>query len=215
MVRKVVDTADAVTCVVVDDHPSVLDAVSRSLLLRGISVVGTASDGATALALLTETQPRVALVDILLPDLSGMDVAQELSRQGSRTRVLLYTGEDETALLREGIEAGASGFIVKTSSLDELARAIRFVANGGIYVDSELAAELVRQELNHELPDLTSREREVLSLLSEGRDYEDIGARLFVSAGTVRADVRKAMSKLEAGNRTQAVAEALRQRLIP
>ncbi len=209
------DTADAVTCVVVDDHPSVLDAVARSLSLRGISVVGTATDGATALARLAETEPRVAVVDIQLPDMSGIDVVRTLAGRGSPTRVLLFTGEDETALLRAGIEAGASGFIVKTSSLDELATAIQTVADGGIYVDADLAGEIVRQELDHELADVSPREREVLSLLSQGLDYEQIGERLFVSAGTVRVDVRNAISKLEAENRTQAVAEALRQRLIP
>jgi two-component system nitrate/nitrite response regulator NarL len=206
--------ATPVTCVIVDDHPAVVDAVSRVLDARGIALVGEASDGAAGLDLIASSRPEVALVDIRLPDVSGVEIARRLSREGSSTGVLLYTGQGDTALLREGIDAGARGFVDKTSSLDELVRAIEAVAAGGAYVDPVLAAELAGQELAGDVPSLTERERDVLRLLSEGLDYAEIGARLYLSADTVRVDVRRAMTKLDANTRTQAVAEALRHRLI-
>jgi DNA-binding NarL/FixJ family response regulator len=208
------EAAETVTCVIVDDHPGVLDAVSRALARAGVSIVGIASDGAGALKQVEATQPQVALIDIGLPDISGIEVARSFTRSAKSTAVVLYTGLGEPAALREGIDAGARGFVVKSSSLADLTEAVKTVAAGGTYVDPVLAGELALQELAHGVPGLTVRERDVLRLLAEGRDYGDIGAKLFLSPETIRVDVRKAMAKLEANTRTQAVAEALRQRLI-
>ncbi len=202
-----------ITCVVADDHPPIVDAVSRVLAARGLDVVAQAYDGPEALAKIRATRPQVALVDINLPGMSGLDVAREGSRIVGETHIVLYTGGGDVALVREAIDTGARGFVLKTASLDEVARAIRIVAEGGTYIDAVLAAELTRAAATT-TRGLTPRERDVLRLLADGLEYADIAARLYLSPETVRVHVRKAVEKLDANSRTHAVAEAIRQRLI-
>jgi DNA-binding NarL/FixJ family response regulator len=128
--------------------------------------------------------------------------------------LLLYTGYGDRALLAEALDAGVRGFVLKEAPLEDLVRAVDIVAGGGTYVDPVLAGALVNAKLTSALPELTQREREVLRALADGLSNEEIGRRLFISPETVRTHVRKAMAKLDADTRTQAVATALRQSLI-
>jgi DNA-binding NarL/FixJ family response regulator len=128
--------------------------------------------------------------------------------------VLLYTGYGDKALLADALDAGVRGFVLKDAPLQDLVRAVEVVAGGGTYVDPVLAGALALARLNKDLPELTQREREVLRLLAEGLSNEEIGKRLFISPETVRTHIRKAMGKLDADTRTEAVATALRQSLI-
>jgi DNA-binding NarL/FixJ family response regulator len=114
----------------------------------------------------------------------------------------------------DALDAGVRGFVLKDAPLQYLVRAVEVVAGGGTYVDPVLAGALALARLNKDLPELTQREREVLRLLAEGLSNEDIGKRLFISPETVRTHIRKAMGKLDADTRTEAVATALRQSLI-
>ena len=159
-------------------------------------------------------QPRIALVDVRMPRLSGVEVARELSRVAPDVGVILYTAYGDRALLTEALDAGARGFVLKEAPLADLARAVRTVADGGTYVDPVLAGVLAAPAVTDSLPALTRREREVLRLLADGLSNEEIGKQLFISPETVRTHVRKAMDKLDADTRTQAVATALRQSLI-
>ena len=204
-----------VTVVIADDHAAVREAVALALRQSGLDVVGTAGDGNAALALIAELRPDVAVVDVLMPRMSGTEVAGRASRIAPETAILLYTGSGERELLREGVSAGARGFLLKEAPIDELVRAVRLLAAGEEYVDQRLAAALVRASAEGELPALSARERDILSLLSEGRSNEEIGAALSISAETVRTYVGRAMQKLEADTRTQAVARAIRLKLIP
>ena len=203
-----------VTCVIADDHPPIVQLLAQYLEQHGIEVVGRASDGRSALARIEESNPAVALLDVRMPGLSGIDVARTLARNGARTGTILYTGFGDQALLMDALDAGARGFVQKEASLDEVLRAIRIVAQGATYVDPVIGAFLATPEATRRLPDLTARERDVLRLLADGLSNEAIGKELFISPDTVRAHLRKAMSKLEADTRTQAVATALRQSLI-
>ena len=210
-----VDAADArVTCVVADDHPAVLDAVSQFLERRGIAVVGRARDGEEALEQIEQFQPAVALVDILMPKLDGMEVLRRAHRSTPGTALLLYTGFSDRALLTEALDAGAQGFVLKEAPLDDLLRAVTTVAAGGTYVDPVLAGTLAVSVVGNEAAQLTPGERDVLRLLAEGLANDDIAERLHISAETVRKYIRKAMVKLDADTRTHAVAVALRERLI-
>ena len=132
---------------------------------------------------------------------------------GDTTPVLVYSGYGDRALLMEALDVGVRGFVLKEAPLDDLVRAVSAVAAGGTYVDPVLAGALAAA-VGQQAPQLTQRERDVLRLLADGLSNEEIGKQLFISAETVRTHLRKAMDKLGAETRTQAVALALRDRLI-
>lgn len=202
-------------CVLADDHPAILDAVSRFLdEVDDIELVGRAPAGGRALQLIEDLSPDVAVLDIRMPDLNGIEIARRLSQAGSKTAVILYTGAGDRAVLLEALDAGARGFLLKEAPLDDLARAIRLVAGGGTYVDPALAGLLAGPQAAERLPTLTKREREVLRLLADGMRNAQVAEELSISPLTVRSHVKKAMDKLEADTRTQAVAIALREAII-
>jgi len=203
-----------ITCVVADDHPAMLAAVADVLQRSGIEVVGRAADGQEALAQIEATQPRVALVDIRMPRLGGIEVARQAASLSPDTAIVFYTAFGDRALLSEALDVGARGFVLKEAPLVDLVRAVERVADGEAYVDPVLAGVLVGGLMAEKVPAITQREREVLRLLADGLSNEEIGKQLFISPETVRTHVRKAMSKLEADTRTQAVAIALRQSII-
>ena len=205
---------DSITCVVADDHPAMLTAVADILGRSGFDVVGQARDGAEALALIEEHRPRIALVDVRMPRLTGIEVATRAATSSPETAIVFYTAFGDRALLSEALDVGARGFVLKEAPLSDLVRAVERVAAGEAYVDPVLAGVLVSSQLRDRLPALTQREREVLRLLADGLANEEIGKRLHISPETVRTHVRKAMAKLEADTRTQAVATALRQSII-
>jgi DNA-binding NarL/FixJ family response regulator len=204
----------SITCVVADDHPAVLEAVAEFLVQAGIEVVARARDGEEALERIVERRPRVALVDVRMPRLGGIELTRRAKRSAPETAVLLYTGYGDRALLTEALDAGVAGFVLKEAPMDDLLRAVRSVAEGSTYVDPVLAGTLATSSVGNRLPQLTQRERDVLRLLADGLSNEEIGKNLFISAETVRTHVRKAMDKLDADTRTQAVAKALRDHLI-
>jgi DNA-binding NarL/FixJ family response regulator len=203
-----------ITCVVADDHPAVLEAVAEFLVQGGIEVIARARDGEEALERIEQRKPQVALVDVRMPKLGGIELTRQAQRSTPETSILLYTGYGDRALLTEALDAGVRGFVLKEAPMDDLVRAVRSVASGGTYVDPVLAGTLAASSIGNKLPELTQRERDVLRLLADGLANEEIGKRLFISAETVRTHVRKAMDKLDADTRTQAVARALRDRLI-
>jgi DNA-binding NarL/FixJ family response regulator len=199
--------------VVADDHPAVLRSVCDVLIDAGVDVVGRASNGEEAAAKIESTRPNVAVVDVKMPRLTGIEVASQISRTTPETAVILYTAYGDRALLSEALDAGVRGFVLKEAPLQDLTRAVDMVSGGAVYVDPVLAGVLASAE-SERLPQLTKREREVLRLLADGLSNEEIGKRLFLSPETVRTHVQKAMRRLEADTRTQAVALALRQSLI-
>jgi DNA-binding NarL/FixJ family response regulator len=206
--------ASSLTAVVADDHPAVLDAVAKFLAKGGVEVAGRAADGEEALELIERHRPRVALVDVRMPKLGGVELARRAKRISPGTAILLYTGYGDTTLLTEALDAGVVGFVVKDAPLEDLLRAVQTIGGGSMYVDPVLAGALAATSVGSGLPQLTQRERDVLRLLADGLSNEEIGRNLFISAETVRTHVRKAMEKLHADTRTQAVARALRFRLI-
>jgi DNA-binding NarL/FixJ family response regulator len=201
-------------CLVADDHPAILSAVTDFLQEEGIDVVAQARDGQEALAKIESVQPDVAIVDLQMPGLTGIELARKVTEARLPTGIVLYTGHGDRALLTEAVDVGARGYVLKEAPLPDLLRAIATVAEGGTYVDPVLAGALAAPGAADKLPALTQREREVLRLLADGLTNEEVGKRLFIAPDTVRTHVRKAMRKLDADTRTQAVATALRQSLI-
>lgn len=199
-------------CFVADDHPAMLEAVCEVLLEHGWDVVGRARDGAGALEGIERLQPAVAIVDVRMPRISGIELARRLQQAAVATGVVLYTAYGDRMLITEAIDAGARGFVLKEAPLADLVRAVDTVAAGGTYIDPVLAAVLATAPGPGAV--LSQREREVLRFLADGLSNEEIGKKLFISPDTVRTHIGNAMRKLEADTRTQAVAIALRQSLI-
>jgi DNA-binding NarL/FixJ family response regulator len=202
------------TIVVADDHPAMLEAVAEILERHGFTVVGRAPDGEQAVTLISEQKPDLALLDYRMPRLNGIEVAARAATGSPDTAIVFDTAYGDRALLSEALEVGARGFVLKEGPLSDLVNAVERVVAGESYVDPVLAGFLVTDALNERLTTLTQRERDVLRLLADGLANEEIGKRLQISPETVRTHVRKAMTKLEADTRTQAVATALRQSII-
>ena len=202
-----------VTVVVADDHPAMLASIAGILARNGFEVVGQAGDGQQALAQIEATNPDLALVDVRMPRMSGIEVAREAAVVAPDTAIVVYTAYGDLAILSEALDAGVRGFVLKEAPLADLVRALERVVRGEAYIDPVLAGALVNGRAD-QVASLTQREREVLRMLADGHSNEEIGKRLHISPETVRTHVRKAMSKLDADTRTQAVAIALRQSII-
>jgi DNA-binding NarL/FixJ family response regulator len=192
----------------------VLQFLSRFLSTNGISITASTTDGEEALRKIEQTHPAVAVLDARMPRLSGLEVLRALTASGSPTRVILYTGYGDDAFLSDALDAGVAGVLDKDAPLEDLVRAIRIVAEGGSYLDPTAAAALIAQRRRSRTRELTHRERDVLRLLAEGNSNEEIGCILTISPQTVRTHVQKAMGKLGATTRVQAVAIALRESYI-
>jgi DNA-binding NarL/FixJ family response regulator len=190
--------------VVADDHPPIVEAVAQ--FLQGeddVELVGRAYDGEHAFALIEEKQPDLALLDIRMPGIGGIEIARRLAAHGSAARVIVYTGYAERS------------FLLKEAPLLDVIRAIRIVSAGETYIDPALASSIAGGAQTSEAqPALTKREREILRLLAEGMRNDQIALRLSISPLTVRTHVKNAMEKLGADTRAQAVARALRDSLI-
>jgi DNA-binding NarL/FixJ family response regulator len=191
-----------------------LAAVCDVLADAGIEVIGRAQNGDEALAKIEMRHPTVAIIDVRMPRLGGIELARVAVQRVPETALIFYTAYGDRALATEALDAGVRGFVLKEAPLADLVRAVEVVGSGGTYVDPVIAGVLASASVTQRLPSLTQREREVLRLLADGLTNEAIGKRMFISPETVRTHVRKAMEKLEADTRTQAVATALRQSLI-
>jgi len=200
-----------VSCLLIDDHPAMIDAISRVLDGAGMRVVGTASSAASGLEMLGRRPADVAVVDLKLPDMDGIELAQAIARSATPARTLLYSGTADPRLAGQALAAGVNGLITKSSPLSEVVRAVRAIAAGGTYVDPLLGGPLA---LNDGHPSLSERDEMLLEFLSNGLTDERIGEQLHLSSETVRANIRKVVRSLGARNRAHAVALALKTGVI-
>ncbi len=190
----------SIRVVVAEDQGMVLGALAALLEIEGdITVIARARNGAEALNAVMTHKPDVFLTDIEMPEMSGLEVAGELKRRRSATRVMILTTFARAGYLRRAPEAGASGYLLKDMAAEKLAEAVRRVHTGLRVIDPELAAEAWV-----EADPLTDRERQVLRLAGDGMASLDIATKLSLSEGTVRNYLSEAMSKLGAANRTEA-----------
>ena len=194
------DHRKAVRVVIAEDQGMVLGALAALLEIEGdIAVVARARTGKEALEAVLAQKPDVFLTDIEMPEMTGLDVAAELKRRRTGTRVIILTTFARAGYLRRALDAGASGYLLKDMRAEELADAVRRVHQGLRVVDPELATEAWTE------PDpLTDRERQVLRLAGDGMASSDIADQLSLSEGTVRNYLSEAISKLGAGNRVEA-----------
>jgi len=186
--------------VVAEDQAMVRGALAALLDTEpDLTVVGQARDGAEAIALAQSLKPDLLLSDIEMPNMTGLEVAGEIQRLRLPVRVAILTTFARAGYLRRALDAGVAGYLLKDAPASSLANAIRRIHAGGRVIDPELAAEAWTE------PDpLTDRERQVLRYAGEGATGAEIAARLNLSEGTVRNYLSEAISKLGAGNRTEA-----------
>lgn len=192
--------------ILADDETLIRQALAGLMELEDdIDVVGLAASGEEALMVARKHQPDVALLDLQMPDLDGIDVAKVLHEEMPTCGCVIVTSHGRPGYLKNALEAGVRGFLPKTVTASALAAAVRTVAEGGRYVDPQLAAEAIG---SGDSP-LTAREADVLSLASEGSPIDEIAQRAHLSAGTVRNYLSSAVAKLQVQNRHEAARKAL------
>lgn len=187
--------------VIVEDHTAIREMLAEILRTDpSYKIVGESGDGQKALTLIVETKPDVLVLDARLPGLSGVDILRRLNKQLKNTRVLVFSGYETPALVREMLEAGAHGFIEKTAGLVEFKKGLETVANGGTYFGPGVAA-LLRNVVANNTPEgspdvLTDREREILKLVAESHSTREIAQKLEISVKTVDNHRTNLMRKL-------------------
>jgi DNA-binding NarL/FixJ family response regulator len=204
------------TVVLADDQRIVRDGLATLLgLLPGIEVLGTASDGEEAIALVERLRPDVVLMDLRMPRCDGVAATRRLREQGSPTQVVVLTTYADDRSVVEALRAGARGFLTKDAGAEEIERAIAAVIRGDAAIDPAVQHHLVDAvAARPELPNgLTPREAEVLTLIAQGLSNREIAARLYVSEATVKSHVNHLFAKTGVRDRAQAVSYAYRQGL--
>jgi DNA-binding NarL/FixJ family response regulator len=205
---------EEISVLIADDHPVVRQGLQVLLSVQDdIVVAGEAADGAQAVRLAAELRPDVLLLDLKLPVLDGVGVLRELRDRGCSVRSLVLTSAADHALVALAMQAGAAGFLYKDVDPDALIRAVRSVRDGHTLLAPEAAGLLVTggRAAVTGIGALTSREREVLALLADGRSNREIARLLRVSEKTVKAHVSSVLAKLGVADRTQAALLAVRQ----
>lgn len=202
---------------IVDDHPMVIEGV-KTLLQSSelLKVAGSAANGYEALDQLKKIVVDVALVDINLPDLNGIDLCEKLKKLYPHLKILGLSTFKERSYITKMIEAGASGYLLKNASQEELEEAIQTAHAGRMYMNMEIAEMIIRpgQGSNRTVPILTSREKEVLGLIADGFTNNEIAQKLFISPLTVDSHRKNLLAKFEVKNTASLVRYAMEFNLI-
>ena len=202
----------------VDDHTMVRRGLATFLkVFDDLELAGEAESGETAIQLCAQVLPDVILMDMAMPDIDGAAATRAIRQQFPQVQVIALTSFKEGDLVKNALEAGAIGYLLKDVSADELADAIRAAHSGRATLSPEAAQALVETSNQPAAPglDLTERELEVLALMVEGLNNTQIAGRLTVSPSTIKSHVSNILSKLGVASRTEAVSLALRSHLIP
>jgi len=198
--------------VVADDHPIVREGVVANLKReRDLKVIGEANDGAEVLELIKQNRPDIALLDLRMPHMNGLEVLLALNELKLQTKVIVMTAFENEEDIQRSMKAGARAYLLKGCPQQILVDAIRRVFNGEVYLPPQIAQKLVDRM---QKPQLSPRELEVLKAVAAGKSNKEIGVQLFISEGTVKTHVESLLNKLGAATRTSAVKAAARRGLV-
>lgn len=201
----------------VDDHEMVRLGLKSFLNLQpDVEVVGEAGNGLDGINLALELKPDVVVMDLVMPEMSGVEATLKLLEEWKEAKILVLTSYLDNEKIYPVIEAGAKGYMLKTSSAAEILNAIQKVARGELAIETEVDKKIKAHDMQPELhDDLTARERDILRLLAKGYDNQTIADELFISLKTVKTNVSNILAKLEVDDRTQAVVYAFKHHLVP
>jgi DNA-binding NarL/FixJ family response regulator len=218
-------SSEAIRVLVVDDHALFRRGLEMVLGQESdIEVIGEAGDGAEAVDLASQLLPDIVLMDVRMPRRSGIEACSAIKEVVPSAKIVMLTISDDEADLYDAIKAGASGYLLKEISIDEVAAAIRSVAGGQSLISPSMASKLLtefatmikkgdeRQQVP--APRLTDRELEVLKLVAKGLNNRDIAKELFISENTVKNHIRNILEKLQLHSRMEAVVYAVREKLL-
>ncbi len=200
-----------------DDHELVRQGLKLLLEREGFNVVGEASEGQMAVQMVLKVSPDVAIFDIGMPILNGLDAARELRRTSPRTKTILLTRHDENQYVTEALRAGVKGYVLKNQESTDLVHAIRQVSRGEIYLSpsiSRIVAEAFLSKTTSHPDPLTSRERQVLQLIVEGKSTKEIADVLGISVKTAETHRTRLMQKLDIHDVASLVRYAIRHGLV-
>jgi two-component system response regulator DegU len=203
-----------------DDHRMLREGLRRSLSEEGLDIVGEAENGEQAVRMAAELQPDVVLMDVSMPEMDGVEATRAI-RSVSDIQVIMLTMHADKEVLAEAIRAGASGYLVKDCSTEEVADAVRMAVQGDTALSPQLAATMLDEVRRLDEPEtseedrvVTKREEEVLQLIADGCSTPEVAEQLFISQKTVKNHLASIYQKLDARDRTQAVLQAVRMGIV-
>jgi DNA-binding NarL/FixJ family response regulator len=217
------EQADALRVLVVDDHDLFRTGLRNLLEDEGVVVVGEASGGAEAVRIVRELAPDVVVMDLNMPGITGVEATRQISSVAPLTRVVVLTISDQDGDVMDAILAGACGYLLKDSSIQDLIQGIRSAAVGEALISPSIAAKVLRRirstsshaEIEKAIrAELSDREIEVLKLIANGKDNAQIAAELHISPKTVKNHISNILMKLQIGNRIQAAVYAVRSGIV-
>jgi two-component system, NarL family, response regulator DegU len=210
----------AIRLMLADDHRMLREGLSRSMREQGFDIVGEAGDGAEAVALALTVRPDVILMDVTMPEIDGVEACRQVRAQLPDTKVVMLTMHADQGVLTSAIRAGATGYLVKDCSTEEIASAVRMAAGGETALSPQLAASMLNEVRRWDQPHkeeervVTKREEEVLQLIADGCSTPEVAEKLYISQKTVKNHLASIYQKLDARDRTQAVLQAVRMGIV-
>jgi DNA-binding NarL/FixJ family response regulator len=217
--KKKVHTLPKIRVVLADDHTVVRQGIRRILeTVKDIQVVAEAEDGGRAIEAIKEARPDVAVLDIRMPRMSGIDVTRWVRENALSTAILVLSAYDDDPYVLAVLEAGANGYVLKNADAEDIIAAVRAIHQGKSALDPEIAKKVLRRAANPQEPaleSLTGRERQVLELVAKGRTNKAIGSALGISPRTIQGHLAKIFDKLQVESRTEAVMRGVSAGLLP
>lgn len=204
-----------------DDHQMLREGLRRSMEDSGFDVVGEARDGVEAVRLAESLEPDVILMDVSMPNCDGVEACRQVKASGSASRIVMLTMHVDKEVLTNAIRAGATGYLIKDCSTDEIAQAVRMAAGGETVLSPQLARSMLdevrrldQKARTEDERTVTKREEEVLQLIADGCSTPEVAAALYISQKTVKNHLASIYQKLDARDRTQAVLQAVRMGIV-
>jgi DNA-binding NarL/FixJ family response regulator len=214
-------TSDLLRVMLVDDHDLFRTGLRNLLEEQGVQIVAEASDGSSALSLVRELAPDVVVMDLNMPGMNGIEATREIVRAAPLTRVVVLTISDQDGDVMDAILAGACGYLLKDSSIQDLMQGIRAAAVGEALISPHIASKVLQRIRASGIeaeagvgPELSDRENEVLRLIANGKDNAEIAQELHISPKTVKNHISNILMKLQIDNRIQAAVYAVRRGLV-